>query len=560
MTTRERMFRSRVWVDPEPVVNLITNPNAQVSLSGATATNASLFRQVSGSVNPPYFTLFRLNASANPSSWLNIGGDTGAVRLGIEPDKTYTARARFYLDAPLTGSTDPLARRIVAYTRVGSSAYVNTQSSAAPNTAGDHLVSVTFTTPSSGMSEAFLRFFHGHTGGSAYWYGLTLTEGTDTDIWDGEEPSSDDIDGIRYDWNGFPGLSTSRKLDRSQKTELEDAVLSLDYDRNRVPMINATITAGLPADSVIAALDPRRPQDVTLTFNVEQLERTGVNGAFTSVEEVIPLGQTVDTAGMLWVDSIDPDEGADTITITATSGEVVMDDKIRVSAATLDTGATTVAGLVEYALSDCGVISALGGLGASGLTAVPAGDRRLWLSAEPASQLYEAELSAIELRLFCSDLGRFWVAAYDDPPTAVLPGGPNYALSDGDDGTVVTASRVLARREGGWADAVLVKADYEDAAGARVVEYDRYPTDGQNHKGMLTQIARAIPDDYAQSIYNRATRRGEAVVVEAHLDFACRIGRKVDLTIQDRAVRTMTPDRIAYRIDEGVMMIEGTYD
>jgi hypothetical protein len=559
MTTRERAFRTRVWLNPEPLENLITNPNAHYDLSDASSTNAALFRQVSGSVNSPYFTLFRLNASANAASWLNIGGDTGSVRLGLKPGKTYTVRGVFYLDSPLGGSADALARRIVAYTRVGAAAYVNTQSAQATNTAGVHALSVTFTTPA-GMTEGFVRFFLGHTSGSGYWYGLTLTEGTSTDRWDGDTPSSDGINGIEYAWNGFPGRSTSRKVDRSGKTLIPDASLELSYDRNRVPFLSARITAPLPDDALIEALDPRRSQDVTLTFTVDQYTRTGVNGAFTTVEQSIPLGEPTDTAGKLWVDSIDPDDGADVLTITATSGEVVMDDKIRVSAATLDTGADNVAELVEYALSDCGQISALGGMGASGLTSVPAGDRQLWLSGEPAAQLYEAELSAIELRLFCSDIGRYWVAPYEEPPTNVPGGTPAYELEDGDDGLVYDAGRTIARRQGGWADAVLVIADYEDASGTRVVEYDRYPVSGQNHKGMVKRLARAIPSGYAESIVTRAASRGEAVRFSAHMDLACRVGREVDFTVQGRATRTVTPDRIMYRPDAGTMEIEGTYN
>jgi hypothetical protein len=44
------------------------------------------------------------------------------------------------------------------------------------------------------------------------------------------------------------------------------------------------------------------------------------------------------------------------------------------------------------------------------------------------------------------------------------------------------------------------------------------------------------------------------------MDLACRVGREVDFTVQGRATRTVTPDRIMYRPDAGTMEIEGTYN
>jgi hypothetical protein len=545
-----------VWVQPEPETNLITNPNAAVDLTDATTTNAALFRQVSGSVNSPYFTLFRLNASANAASWLNIGGDTGAVRLGLQAGKTYTVRGSFHLDTPLTGTVDANARRIVAYTRVGAGAYVLASSSAAPNVAGDHDVSVTFTMPAN-PSEAFVRFFLGHTGGSGYWYRLKIVEGTASDFWDGETPDAGGISDPEYSWNGLEHRSTSRRVLRANNTLLPDASLDLTYDSTRTPFISARITMPRPSDAIVAALDPRRPYDVIFNFAIDEYARTGVNGPFTTRVDGIPFGYPVDTAGKLWHDSDDADELSDVLTITATGGEVKMDDKIRLSAATLDTGATTVAGLVEYALNDVGEWSAVGGLGASGLTAVPAGDRRLWLPAEPASQLYEAELSAIDLRLYGDDRGKYWVDEYTNPPVGLALLLP-LDLEDGEDGTIISARRRRARRSGGWADGIMVKSDYENAAGTRVVAYQRFPASGQNHVGKVVNIARAIPSStYAESIYNRAQTRGEAFTLVAHCDLGVRPGRPVNLTLVGKGTVDYMAERVTFRPDAGVVEADG---
>lgn len=554
MSTVERTSRTRCWVAPAPVKNHMPNPNAQYDLTYASTVNAALFRQVSGSVNAPYYTLFRLNASANPASWLHFG-DTGDVHLDLEPSKTYTVRGRFHLDAPLTGSVDANARRIVAYTRVGSGSYTSTASSAAPNTAGTHFVSVTFTTPAS-MSEAFVRFFLGHTGGSGYWFGLTLTEGTETDIWDGETPNGGGIDDVEYGWEGPPGKSTSTKVDLSDKVEIPEAELTISYDVNRAPFINATLTAPRPAESVIDMLDPRRPDDVIIIYAVDHYARTGVNGPFTARVGGIPLGYAEDTAGKLWLDSDDTDELGDTIVLSLNSGEVELDDKHRISAAVIDTGATDVGALVEYALSDVGQYSALGSLGAAGLTPVPAGDRRLWLSGESAASLYESELGAIDLRLFCDDRGRYYVAGFDEPPVQISGWG-DADLYDDDDGTISSLRRRRSRRAGGWGDAVLVKGEYIDGAGAQVVEYDRFPVSGQNHRGFVVNIDRAIPDGYAETIVNRARKRGEEYTVTAMLDTEVRVGRLTHIHRTGRPDVDIVPDSITYRVSDGEMDIVG---
>lgn len=189
--------------------NLFVNPTAQTDLAGASSTGlTSLQRQVAAGVGPRG-TLFRLNGSAGSSdSFFVVGGDTGAIRNGMQAGKTYTVRANCRLDAALGGSANSRARRIVVFTKVGAAAYVETASAQAPNTAGDHILTLTFTVPA-GVTEAFIRFYHGHAStGIVYWHSLRLSEGTETDYFDGDSADTTDYG---YAWTGTVGSSTSTR-------------------------------------------------------------------------------------------------------------------------------------------------------------------------------------------------------------------------------------------------------------------------------------------------------------------------------------------------------------
>jgi len=188
--------------------NLITNPGAEVDLTGAVGTGVTLARQVGSA---PFGTaMFRLNPTGAADSYMEIGGSAGALRNGMQAGRRYTASGTFMITSPMTGTAHARARRIVVFTRVGSGSYVETASAQAPNVAGQYRLSVTFDVPV-GATEAFIRWYHGHTASVCYWDGLVLHEFTneyDTDQWDGD---SVDTSEYAYAWTGTPGLSTTTR-------------------------------------------------------------------------------------------------------------------------------------------------------------------------------------------------------------------------------------------------------------------------------------------------------------------------------------------------------------
>lgn len=557
----ETRYESRVEIQPAPVVNLLTNTNAQISLDGATAAAATLSRQSpfgGGTLNPPYNSAFRLDPNAaNSDSWMNIGGDTGAaaMRNGMVAGRTYTARGTIYYDILPSGTAHARARKIVVFHRIGAAAYSTFESAAAPLVIGAHDVSLTFTLPV-GTTEAFIRFYHGHTAGVIYWYKLRLSEGTQTDFFDGSFSSIDvgvGFDELEVGWDNALGLSTSYKADRTLNVALPDAeITSLSYDNLRVPWIEATIVAPLPSAAIIAMLDPRRSRDVILNFSVKHYTR-GAGGQLDQLSSIVPMGYSEGTAGKLWLRTRRIDRVNRTITLVATSGEVRPEDKKRISDFSIDTGAADTQALWKYALTEAGEISAANLFSGVAVAAIPAGDRRRWMQGESASALFESELAALEARSYCIDVGLFRVGIFDQPPTWELTGS---RLDDGDAGTLIALDEATTR-EGDWRDATLVKAQYIDGAGVQQTAWQR-DNNGVNRKGAVTQISRAIPSaTYAATITKRAAHRaGQTIRAIAQLDFKHKVGRRLTLHVQGD-VFTIIPERVTYRPADGEMDIEG---
>ena len=554
----ETRYESRVEIQPAPVVNLLTNTNAQISLANATSVNAGLVRQSpfgGGTLNPPYNSAFRLNPTAANDSSMAVGGDIeSGIRNGMVAGRTYTARGTIYYDALPTGIAHARARKIVAFYKVAG-VYQTVESAAAPMVVGAHQLSVTFTIPAN-ATDASVRFYHGHQAGAIYWYKLRLSEGNQTDFFDGSFGSPDVgtmFDELEVGWDNTLGLSTSYKADRALNVPLPDAeITSLSYDNQRVPWIEATIVAPLPSAAIVAMLDPRRSRDVILNFSVKHYTR-GAGGQLDQLSSIVPMGYGEGTAGKLWLRTRRIDRVNRTITLTATSGEVRMEDKKRISDVSIDTGAADTQALWKYALTEAGEIRAANTFSGSAVAAIPAGDRRRWMQGESASALFESELAALEARSYCIDVGLFRVDMFDQPPTWELTGTQLY---DGDAGTLIGLDEATTR-DGDWRDATLVKAQYIDGAGVQQTAWQR-DNDGVNRKGEVTQISRAIPSaTYAASITKRAARRaGQTIRAVAQLDFKHKVGRRLSIHVQGD-VLPIIPERITYRPGDGEMDIEG---
>lgn len=158
----------------------------------------------------------RLYSPLAADSSVTLGGDGGSgMRNGMRAGTTYTASADFRLAAALGGTEaiDGRARTITAF-YADSTGYHVIKSNQAPNAPGVTRLSVTFTIPAD-ATEAFVRFYHGHSAGESWWDALRLSENTGaigadlTTYFDGNTPDTEEYS---YQWDGVDLYSTSRRI------------------------------------------------------------------------------------------------------------------------------------------------------------------------------------------------------------------------------------------------------------------------------------------------------------------------------------------------------------
>ena len=172
--------------------------------------------------------------------WVDVEGDSGGFRLGMEAGKTYTALAKIRLNAPLTGTLFTQSRSIAAFINTGAII----ASKAAPNVAGVHEVRVTFTIPSN-ATAAWIRLYSGASAGNGdvWWDDLIVVEGTYTgDYFDGD---STDTETVTYAWAGTANASQSiAQIENSKnlpvfsaRYEITDLEPGFDVTRNNTLFI-----------------------------------------------------------------------------------------------------------------------------------------------------------------------------------------------------------------------------------------------------------------------------------------------------------------------------------
>lgn len=150
------------------------------SIAGATGVNAtSVAAGSSGAWSMNGVRSLRLTPTSTSSndSYGSPGGDVGGLRLGLTPGKVYTISATLRLAGAQAGTVHGMARKIVAFNKVGTGAYTSVSSAAAANGAGSTRLSLTFSVPS-GATEAFIRLYNGayKDNGEVWWDSFLLEE------------------------------------------------------------------------------------------------------------------------------------------------------------------------------------------------------------------------------------------------------------------------------------------------------------------------------------------------------------------------------------------------
>lgn len=159
-----------------------------VSAASSTAIrSATLGHNAAGSVQVAPGTTVSGNG-ADGDTYVTVGGDYGAMRLGMQGGRRYTVSGWIYVPAATglatTGSFgEPRGLRVTGYARVGTSAYYVYKSEKASVTNGWQWLSMTMSVPT-GATEAFIRLYNGYATGQTskvvYWDDISLREVTGT--------------------------------------------------------------------------------------------------------------------------------------------------------------------------------------------------------------------------------------------------------------------------------------------------------------------------------------------------------------------------------------------
>ncbi len=174
-----------------------TDPERPYAWTGAPDASASI--QYGTTIIPPFPESGPVSVIATQSSeWASAG--TKSMRLTPHPDSngdsfyalggynynyflpghTYTVSTKLRLKAPLTGQLDAGGRALTLLAVNDAPGGFGDVRQTAPNVAGVHPLSITFTVPATGGSFCLVRLYHGGMSGAGdVWYDdLLITEGT----------------------------------------------------------------------------------------------------------------------------------------------------------------------------------------------------------------------------------------------------------------------------------------------------------------------------------------------------------------------------------------------
>lgn len=280
-------------------------------------------------------------------------------------------------------------------------------------------------------------------------------------------------------------------------------------DRDRVSFCEATLECTALSETQLADLDPRN--GVTVAWRAELQELDG-----TIIHRIPDYAILPGSPAVMWVRTVQNDPLNNSATIRLAGGESMMDDKIRNAGTTNNTGATTVAALVDWSLGDVFGGYTVTHATVASATAIAAGDRRLMLQGESHMDLVKPELDAINCRLL-DFWGLLWSTKVRDDVNGTLELSTIPGVAGAD--PIVYEYTESISRDGEWADGVLVKYDYENSGGTRVVAYQASGA-GANTRGVVLNRDRAAPAaNAADQIVTRTVVRGYDIDVTARLFF-----------------------------------------
>jgi hypothetical protein len=326
--------------------------------------------------------------------------------------------------------------------------------------------------------------------------------------------------------------------------------LTLGEDMDRDNFAEATLACHWLDDEVLELIDPREIETGAgntgpIRVRVVEYERDGTGWAVRATLPDFPA------AARLWPRTIVQDYVNRTTTITAASGELLLDDEIRISGTSTDTGATNVAELVVYAMDWVIGTYVLTQDPVCAATSLPAGPSRELNGGDSLLSLIKSELDGLNVRLY-NPWGNTWIVQdrdYTEGAAVHLATAPDLQ-EDAD--PIVYELKETRTREGRWADGVLLKFDTTAYGGS--VQYQAAGA-GTSTKGVVITRTRPAPQgNAAEKLQTRTIIKGRDldVTARARLDVTTRRTAAIWTrdTVAEGSIRA-----VQWRFPEGVMSL-----
>lgn len=185
------------------ITNLATNPSAETNITGYGANAATATRDTGWAQDGTASIRITPTSGVSNDSFVNVGGDLGAIRLGMIAGRTYTVSGTIRLSAAQTGTLNGSARKLTVWYTTAGGSHVQTSSAAAPNAAGSTRLSATMTIPSDALG-AWIRLYDGAftAAGDVWWDSIMVTEGATA-------PNYADGNSLNWVWSSTVNNSSS---------------------------------------------------------------------------------------------------------------------------------------------------------------------------------------------------------------------------------------------------------------------------------------------------------------------------------------------------------------
>lgn len=198
----------------ETLVNLGTNPSAEVSTAGWVGTLATLTQD--GAWSASGSKSFKVTPTGGGAASDMRAGSPVLFPFGMAPGRTYSISATMRLAAPQLAGNDARARAIMMGYSLNGSSYTTSYSPKGPNVGGAATVSAMFTVPANATGVVLILGAGSNNAADAIWWdNVSIVESpVPVGYFDGDAgrvaiPGS--LDWYVHSWVGTPGLSASTR-------------------------------------------------------------------------------------------------------------------------------------------------------------------------------------------------------------------------------------------------------------------------------------------------------------------------------------------------------------